>query len=267
MKPLVKILCVLLIGAALLVLLSLLVVWKINWVLSWGVPRERRQIFPDLDVEFPNHTKLKAAWTSIRDEALCVLQHQQLQPAGSVSPGVFAQVSDESWTVFMLFFYGRDYEDHMQLCPLTSRLLKSLPEVKFAMFSVLRGDSWIRPHHGPFNGCLRYHLALQVPHDRDKCFITCAGKRYTWSAGEDVLFDETFSHEVRNETADIRIVLFCDVQRDISGAAGWINRQIIQSSLPHRFFFSNQKNETVSRLNLDKTSRNKTSMNQTSIVK
>ena len=36
---------------------------------------------------------------------------------------------------------------------------------------------------------------------------------YAWRDGQDILFDETFIHSVRNDTDEVRVILFCDVAR------------------------------------------------------
>jgi aspartyl/asparaginyl beta-hydroxylase (cupin superfamily) len=36
--------------------------------------------------------------------------------------------------------------------------------------------------------------------------------KYNWKNGEDVLFDDTFFHSVRNNSNEIRLILFCDIE-------------------------------------------------------
>jgi aspartyl/asparaginyl beta-hydroxylase (cupin superfamily) len=54
----------------------------------------------------------------------------------------------------------------------------------------------ITPHTGPANFVLRYHLGLVIPEDRDNCWIKLDDEKYSWKEGEDLLFDDTFTHEV-----------------------------------------------------------------------
>ena len=39
------------------------------------------------------------------------------------------------------------------------------------------------------------------------------GEKYNWKEGEDVMFDDTFAHKVYNETEDIRVVVYMDIER------------------------------------------------------
>ena len=64
------------------------------------------------------------------------------------------------------------------ICPKTSNIIHSLPNIKLAMFSLLEPGTKIYPHKGPYKGLLRYHLGLITPNS-EKIFniiilITCA---------------------------------------------------------------------------------------------
>ena len=55
-------------------------------------------------------------------------------------------------------------------CPKSCKIIDSLPDVKIAMFSVLTPGASIKPHVGPYKGCIRYHLGLSTPNS-DDCYI------------------------------------------------------------------------------------------------
>ena len=44
--------------------------------------------------------------------------------------------------------------------------------------------------------------------------LLMGAKKYNWKEGKGVLFDDTFRHEVWNESEHTRVVLFCDVYRE-----------------------------------------------------
>jgi beta-hydroxylase len=83
------------------------------------------------------------------------------------------------------------------------------------MFALLPGGSHLNPHRDPFAGSLRYHLGLSTPNS-DDCRIYVDGQVYAWRDGEDVMFDETYVHWVKNETEQTRVILFCDIERPLS---------------------------------------------------
>jgi len=112
------------------------------------------------------------------------------------------------------------------LCPKTVELVNRLPNVKGAMFALLPGDSHLNPHRDPFAGSLRYHLGLSTPNS-DDCRIYVDGQVYAWRDGQDVMFDETYVHWVKNQTAQTRVILFCDIERPLrSKLMTRINRSI-----------------------------------------
>src|SRR5690606_41164828 len=58
-------------------------------------------------------------------------------------------------------------------------------------------------------------LGLATPNS-DACRIYVDGQPYAWRDGEDVMFDETYVHWVKNETDVTRVILFCDIERPLS---------------------------------------------------
>ncbi|MGP8846595.1 lipid A hydroxylase LpxO2, partial [Enterobacter hormaechei] len=118
------------------------------------------------------------------------------------------------WKRFYLTWYDGPLPSAQQLCPKTVELVSRIPNVKGAMFTLLPGGSHLNPHRDPFGGSLRYHLGLSTPNS-DNCRIYVDGQPYVWRDGEDVMFDETFVHWVKNETEQTRVILFCDIERPL----------------------------------------------------
>jgi beta-hydroxylase len=164
--------------------------------------------FPDMELNFPNHIILKDYWKNIRDESISIYNNGH---AGQIKNDMFFKgIADNGWKKFYIKWYGPIVDEAYKLCPITTKLIQQLPEVKLAMFSILEPGSKITPHAGPFKGCIRYHLGLNCPKD---AYIKVDGNKYNWKNGEDVLFDDTFIHEVKNESNELRVILFCDVER------------------------------------------------------
>ena len=115
-------------------------------------------------------------------------------------------------------------------------LVSSIPNVKGAMFALLPGGSHLNPHRDPFAGSLRYHLGLSTPNS-DDCRIFVDGQVYAWRDGEDVMFDETYVHWVKNETEKTRVILFCDIERPLSNRLmtrvnRWVSAQLGRATAP-----------------------------------
>ncbi|TWI55566.1 beta-hydroxylase [Pseudomonas duriflava] len=166
-----------------------------------------RERFPELDV-------LKDNWEAIREEAMRLFDEGYIRAAEKNNDAGFGSFFKKGWKRFYLTWYGERLPSAQALCPKTVELVSSIPNVKGAMFALLPGGSHLNPHRDPFAGSLRYHLGLSTPNS-DNCRIYVDGQPYSWRDGEDVMFDETFVHWVKNETDQTRVILFCDIERPL----------------------------------------------------
>jgi len=178
----------------------------------------------DVNSVFQHNHILKNNFQDIKKEALHIYSNYDIPSMKDVD-SLFSSITiEDKWKVFILKWYDDPTQNNCKnLCPNTCRLINQIPEIRCAMFSVLQPHSKIPPHRGPFTGCLRYHLALSVPKDRNNCYIRVHGQKYHWKEGEDIVFDDTYEHEVYNNTDEIRIILFVDVVRPLNGIPGKIN--------------------------------------------
>jgi Aspartyl/asparaginyl beta-hydroxylase and related dioxygenases len=128
-----------------------------------------------------------------------------------------------------------------QACPNTAKILNDIQEhlffdggrnstsadsdnhnpFGFAFFSTLHGKSYIKPHTGPMNLRLRIHLPLIVPkhvkpdaysvNPVTKCGLRVGDQIRSWEEGKVIVLDDSYEHEVWNETEDVRVLLLVDV--------------------------------------------------------
>ncbi|WP_434674516.1 aspartyl/asparaginyl beta-hydroxylase domain-containing protein [Pseudomonas sp. R1-15] len=166
-----------------------------------------RREFPELDV-------LKENWQVIRDEAMHLFDEGYIRAAEKNNDAGFGSFFKKGWKRFYLKWYDKPLPSAELLCPRTVELVNRIPNVRGAMFALLPGSSHLNPHRDPFAGSLRYHLGLSTPNS-DDCRIFVDGQVYAWRDGEDVMFDETYVHWVRNETDQTRVILFCDIERPL----------------------------------------------------
>lgn len=182
-------------------------------------PYLRRQDFPELDL-------LRDNWQTIRDEAMHLFDEGYIRAALDNNEAGFGSFFKKGWKRFYLTWYDDGpLPSAQRLCPRTVELVSQVPSVKGAMFALLPGGSHLNPHRDPFAGSLRYHLGLSTPNS-DACRIYVDGQPYAWRDGEDVMFDETYVHWVKNETETTRVILFCDVERPLPGPLRNLNRWI-----------------------------------------
>ena len=121
--------------------------------------------------------------------------------------------NDDRWKTFFLYGYGFEAKLGVEMCPKTAALMREIPGMKTAMFSILSPRKHILDHRGPYKGVLRYHLGLIVPRKAEKCRIRVGEDIRHWQEGQSLMFDDTFNHEVWNDTDETRVVLFVDVLR------------------------------------------------------
>lgn len=182
---------------------------------------------PFLDpADFPWIAQLEANWEAIRDELLALLDGRRLPILSEVLPGETA-ISDERWKAIFFRIWNTPIEQNLHRCPRTAELLASVPEMTTAMFSILDAGTHVPPHRGPFRGVIRYHLGLVIPPPEGSVRLRVLDEIRTWEEGRSLLFDDTYEHEVWNDSTRPRAVLFLDVKRPLPAPFRWLNNTMI----------------------------------------
>ena len=75
---------------------------------------------------------------------------------------------------------------------------------------------------------LRCHLGLMVPERREHCYMRLEDRRYSWEEGKTLVFDDTYDHEVFNDTDQERVILLFDFDRPMRFWGRVLNRLFIQ---------------------------------------
>jgi len=179
---------------------------------------------------FPWVAHIEANWETIRDEVLQLLEVQvELPNFQDISKDQIEITDDDHWKTFFLYGFGFKVKLGVEMCPQTAALMEQIPGMKTAMFSILSPRKHILDHRGPYKGVLRYHLGLIVPQDAEACRIRVGEDYRHWEAGRSMIFDDTYNHEVWNDTDETRVVLFVDVLRPLPEPWSTINRLIVKA--------------------------------------
>ncbi|MDH3644747.1 MAG: aspartyl/asparaginyl beta-hydroxylase domain-containing protein, partial [Gammaproteobacteria bacterium] len=133
------------------------------------------------------------------------------------------------WKTFAFYVFGIRLDENCERCPETVRVLEQLPELQNAWFSILAPRYHIPPHKGPTRAVVRCHLALQVPQDAPNCWIRVDEEVRAWESGKCMVFDDTYEHEVKNDTDEVRVVLFVDVTRPSDRLGRVFNKLLIMA--------------------------------------
>jgi beta-hydroxylase len=190
----------------------------IQGMLESGVARVSVNGDPPIydSASFPWAAEVESEWRAIRAELDQVMQYRDQMPSfQDILKEVSPISTDQNWKTYFLAGIGMNCEENARHCPETMRLLKKIPGMKTAFFSILSPRKHIPAHRGVFNGILRFHLGLLVPEPREKCRIRIGNDFRHWTEGKSLIFDDTFNHEVWNDTDGYRVVLFVDFARPL----------------------------------------------------
>ncbi|WDD91501.1 aspartyl/asparaginyl beta-hydroxylase domain-containing protein [Burkholderia sp. FERM BP-3421] len=184
---------------------------------------------------FPDAPRFVAAWPAIRDEALAVSRdlsriprfHEIMREQASISAN-----DARDWRMFIVQAYGVRFPRNLDRCPALAALLASTPDVLSASFSFLAPGKHVPAHRGPFRGILRGYLVLSMPKRADgsaAAALKIDGQEHRLDDGQFLLWDDTFEHEVWNDSEEVRIVLLLDIRRrGMSRGLTWLSAGLIR---------------------------------------
>ena len=172
---------------------------------------------------------LEADWRTIRSELDAVMQKpEQVPNFQDISRDQVNITRDDRWKTFFMYGYGYRMDRNCERCPETARLVESIPGMYTAFFSILSPGKHIPLHRGPYKGLLRCHLGLIVPQPEEQCWIEVGGVTRNWQEGKCLVFDDTYKHQVQNNTDGVRVVLFLDILRPMNRIGEVVNKTILQ---------------------------------------
>jgi aspartyl/asparaginyl beta-hydroxylase (cupin superfamily) len=200
----------------------------VNGVFDLYTGGKRRPVFFNVETTCPPLRELDQDWPAIREELLALLSEKASIPryhdVDRMQYGISGRVDPEKdWKVFYLYAMGEKPAANRARCPRTSELLDHVPGLFQAFFSILDGGKSVPAHCGPYRGYLRYHLGLVVP-EKDPPSIRIKDQHYTWQEGQSILFDDSWEHEVFNQSQSDRVVLIVDIRRPMPIPFGSLNR-------------------------------------------
>jgi len=195
-----------------------------------------RPVYFDIDQTYPSLNQITEQFSVIRDEFDQVYAKRNLPNYHDIDPGEaeIANATEEKWKVFLLYLMGRKTDDAEQLCPKTQQLLSKIPNLMQAFFSVMEPRKSVPLHEGPYLGYLRYHLGIRTPKNNPPS-IFVKGQQHTWRDGEAMLFDDTWPHEVKNDSNEVRAVLIIDVLRPMPAVPNLLNKVMTNVVAKHTY--------------------------------
>lgn len=160
--------------------------------------------------------------------------------------------TDNRWKTFFLIGFGHKAEMNRALCPQTAKVLDQIPGILTGFFSILHPGKHIPAHRGIFKGIVRTHLGIVVPKNGE-CKMRVGKEFIHWKEGRAEFFDDTFNHEVWNNTDGIRIVLLIDTVRPYNNVFANRINQFVINSITNSVYVKDalQKNEDWEKIYFD----------------
>lgn len=178
--------------------------------------------------QFAWHEHVTAQMGKVQAELRGLLATPRTLPKHQEIIETIAAISnDDKWLSHFYYIYGQRFDKQCKQCPDTARLLQDIPGMKTAFFSILSPGKKIPPHRGPYRGVLRYHLPLLVPR-HGECGIRVGDEIASFEEGVALMFDDTYEHEVWNNTDETRVVLFLDIIRPMKFPFNILNSAMIK---------------------------------------
>lgn len=195
---------------------------------------------PDL---FPDLKAVQDEWPAIREEALAVLKFRDAIPGfEDISPDQYRIAKERNWKTFILYGFGEKLGKNCEHAPRTAAALEKVPHLQTAWFSILAPGYHIPAHTGVTKGILRAHLGLIIPKDRERCRIRVGDQIHAWGEGELIVIDDTFDHEVWNDTDEERVILLFDFDRPMRLGGRLLNKLFLQLMKLSAFYQEPRRN-------------------------
>ena len=186
----------------------------------------------------------EADWGAIRKELDAMLEFRESLPRfQDLSPDQAKISPDDNWRTLVLWGFGERSEPVCRRCPETARLLEQVPGLQTAFFSILAPGKHVPRHRGVTKGLVRCHLGLKIPDRAEKCRMDVGGVNCVWEEGKTLFFDDTFHHEVWNETDQERAVLLFDFERPMTRRGRFVTHVLLRLLRMSAYFKDAKRNQ------------------------
>ena len=175
----------------------------------------------------PGLNEVAGRWTAMRDEIEPLMREREtIPPLGRISPDHRRIASTPAWKSFFFQGYGFHARKNEARCPTIVDAIGQIPGVNVAFLSIMEPGTHVPRHRGLTKSWLNCHLPLLLPDDGGRCEIAINGETVQWREGQWLVFDETYPHEVWNDSRQPRVMLLLQVQRQMRLAGHLVSRAL-----------------------------------------
>jgi aspartyl/asparaginyl beta-hydroxylase (cupin superfamily) len=169
---------------------------------------------------------LEDNWGIISQEMANLITGNEQMSLSSPNPPYLSKPG--VWKNIYFWNFMWQYHANCKLYPRTYNLLRSIPNLTFAEFTVLEPNSAILPHIGETNTTIRGHLAIEVPAPLPICGIKVGNEQRGYEQGKVLLFSDCHLHTVWNHSSSRRFVLVFDItKQEYAKNIYWVNAQCL----------------------------------------
>jgi ornithine lipid ester-linked acyl 2-hydroxylase len=207
----------------------------------------RQSLVPDSAIipneNFPFIAEVENHWKDIRAELHVILEERERIPfLDEISPDQARISHSQKWRAFFLWGLGEEATGNTARCPKTAAILRTIPGLRSAWFSILAPNYEIKPHRGITKGIVRSHLGLIVPKNWQDCSMLVGDETVHWREGKCFVFDDSERHSVSNATGEERAILLFDFDRPMRWPSSAIHRLAIRLVMRTAYFRDARRN-------------------------
>lgn len=225
-----------------------------------GIFKKTPNFIHDYEKDYPKLKILEENYEVIRKECEDILSFKEdimdiKNLLGDYTSGGIHVIKWKSYVIKS----GAFVRENCEYCPETAKILKKIPRVRTAFFSILDPNQYITPHEGYYNGFMRYHLGVIIPNNNEnnECWIRIAndkidhkeletkGDKYYWKNGKGILFNDNYSHDANNSSDQIRVILWLDIERKLPFPFSAINSFLLNIMFSTKIMKNVAKNAVI----------------------
>jgi aspartyl/asparaginyl beta-hydroxylase (cupin superfamily) len=185
---------------------------------------------------YPAIKNFESNWQIIKKELSDFLTEQQEISAKNLNPPYLS--SPDAWKILYFYNFGWKTYENCNRFPKTHALLKSIPNMTFGGFTVLKPKAKVLPHYGETNAIIRCHLGLTIPAPYPVCGMRVGKEEHGWEEGKVMMFSDAHLHTAWNDSDELRYVLVFDIVRDEYAKQKQLVCANVLGALSLKFFYS-----------------------------